>query len=64
MEEFKATKAEMFANHNEGKSSAFRKLKQEVDAAEESFKSAAREVDGLNRELKNMVVVGDLDSDI
>ncbi len=64
MEEFKATKAEMFANHNEGKSSAFRKLKQEVDAAEKSFKSAAREVDELNRELKNMVVVGDLDNDI
>jgi predicted nucleic acid-binding Zn-ribbon protein len=64
MDEFKVRKADLFEKGTQNKSSEFRELRDNLAAAENNFKSATNKAAELRRELKNMVVVEDLDEDI
>lgn len=64
MDEFKARKADLFTKGTQNKSSEFRTLRDDLVAAENNFKTATDKAADLRRELKNMVVVGDLDAQI
>lgn len=64
MDEFKVRKADLFAKGTQNKSSEFRTLRDDLAAAENNFKTATDKAADLRRELKNMVVVGDLDAQI
>ena len=64
MDEFKVRKAELFTKGTQNKSSEFRELRDNLAAAETNFKGATDRAAELRRELKNMVVVGDLDAQI
>lgn len=64
MDEFKVRKADLFTKGTQNKSSEFRTLRDDLAAAENNFKTATDKAADLRRELKNMVVVGDLDAQI
>ena len=64
MDEFKKRKADLFTRGTQNKSSEFRQLNQDLDAAQRNFDEATNKAGELKRELKNMVIQGDLDNDI
>lgn len=64
MDEFKKRKADLFTRGTQNKSSEFRQLNQDLDAAQRNFDDATNKAGELKRELKNMVIQGDLDNDI
>ena len=54
MDEFKVRKAGLFERGTQNKSSEFRELRDNLEAAENNFKGATDRAAELRRELKNM----------
>ena len=64
MADLEKRKPHLWANKSWNRSQEFKDLNIELQTAQKHFDAASDKVNNLNRELKNMVVVGDLDDDI